>query len=304
MTVYINESQTSDTPGYCVYTAYLEGRCDSIEMSFNDDDRAIRSLGIRKGDTVQALEGNIDTGVMYVSDIEYSGEQVAIRALSLPLSAFRTNTRRWSDVSMVELINDVLSGLGLKISYDDKPAFTYDEAAMLEDEPFRFLSGKLSLEGYGIRVLDGVAHIFNERSVDRSEYDYQVEEADFAESPMYSTSDSGLVSRVENTYEAADGRLISTVRESGIEGKILRLHMSVGSAGEAIRFSDGIMRAANKYEYVTEGVMDGLDHAPGEILYLVDAPAGHGGENVVYSVKSDLAEGRQTLFLRRALEGY
>ena len=110
MTVYINDNLMTDLPNSCVYMTYLEGRCSSITMVFDDSEGAITALELEKGDTVQALEGNIDTGEMYISGIDYNGSQAAIRALSLPLSAFKTKTQSWENVSMMALINDALEG--------------------------------------------------------------------------------------------------------------------------------------------------------------------------------------------------
>jgi len=303
MTVYLNNNLITDLPNSCIYMVYLEGRCSSITMTFDDSEGTITAMELKKGDTVQAIEGNIDTGDMYISGIDYSGSLAAIRALSLPLSAFKTFTRSWENVSMTALINDALENTGLDIKYLDKPAFTYKEAAMIEEEPLKFLSGKLSLEGFGIRIENNTAFVFDERELEKQDYEIQLTKDDFSEEPKYSTDDAMLISEVQNTYTTADGREIKTTEKSGIEGKIIRLNMAVDSVGESVRFSKGTMRLANRNEYLAEGSMENLDHSVGEILYLSDAPKGHTGENLIYMVKNDLANNKQTLYMRRPIEG-
>jgi len=303
MTLYIKDSLIPDGPDKCIFMAYLEGHCDTLDISLDDSEGTIRGMGIKKGDTVQAIEGNVDTGEMYISGIEYSGTQIAIRALSLPLSAFKVSTQYWDNATLTAIVKDVLKDSGLKIDFAEKPKFSYKEMAMIEEEPIKFLFGKLELEGFGIRINNNTAYIFDERSLEKDDYKIQLTEEDFQNPPVYSTKDSGLISEVKNTYLTADGKTIKTTEKSGIEGKILNLNMAVNSVGESIRFSQGIMRKANKYEYVCEGTMENLEWQPGEIVYLSDAPDGHTGENIIYAIKNDMAGNSQTLYMRRPIEG-
>ena len=303
MTLYINETLIPDEPDKCTFMAYLEGHCDSLDVTLDDSEGAIRGMGIKKGDTIQAIEGNVDTGDMYISGIEYSGTQIAIRALSLPLSAFKANTRYWDNITLMAIIEDVLKDSGLTLDFAEKPKFSYKEMAMIEEEPIKFLFGKLELEGFGIRINNNTAYIFDERSLEKGDYEVQLTEGDYQNPPVYSTKDSGLISEVRNSYLTADGKQINTTEKSGIEGKILNLNMAVNSVGESIRFSQGIMRKANKYEYVCEGSMETLERQPGEIVYLADAPDGHVGENIIYAIKNDMVGNIQTLYMRRPIEG-
>lgn len=303
MTVYFNGIMTEEPPDSCSYIAYLEGQCDSLEMTFDDSEGKIKALELEKGDTVQVLEGNIDTGEMYISGIDYAGTQAAIRALSLPLSAFKTESGAWENVTLPAVISDILEDTDLDVEYIDRPDFTYKELTRLEETPLKFISGKLNLEGFGVRVNNNTVYIFDEKKLEQEEYTLQMVEDDFDSVPDYSTKDARLVSRVENSYKTSDGVAISTVEKSGIEGKILRLNMPVSTVGESIRFSKGMMRAANKYEYVAKGSVENLDRKPGEVIYLADAPKGHTGENLIYMIKNDLSSNKQTLYMRRPIEG-
>ena len=64
-----------------------------------------------------------------------------------------------------------------------------------------------------------------------------------------------------------------------------------------------MMRLANKTEFLAEGDMENLDYSVGEIIYIADAPKGHTGENLIYMIRNDLANGKQTLYMRRPIEG-
>ena len=303
MTVYINDSLITEQPDTCKYTAYLEGQCDALEMVFDDSEKAISSLGLVKGDTVQVIEGNIDTGEMYISGIDYTSGQAAIRALSLPLSAFVTDNKLWENVSLTAVIKDVMKKTGLKVEFIDKPNFNYKALAQVEECPIKFIADKLMLEGFGIRVNHGTAYIFDEKKLETGQYDVQMTAEDFESAPEYSTKDAKLISQVENTYITPEGKQISTTQKSGIQGKILRLSMAVDTVGASIRFSNGMMRAANKYEYLAKGTVQNLDHAPGDIIYISDAPKGHTGENIIYTIKNDIVGNTQTLLMRRPIEG-
>ncbi len=303
MTVYFNDQAIEETPNSCYYTEYLEGKCNSLEMIFDDSEGAIRALELEKGDSVQVLEGNVDTGEMYISGIDYAGTQTAIRALSLPLSAFKTDSGGWENITLSAVIADVLEETELDIEYIDRPDITYKELTRIEEDPLKFISGRLNLEGFGIRIKDNKVYIFDEKKLEKEDYTLQRTEEEFDSPPEYSTKDARLVSRVENSYKTSDGNAISTVEKSGIEGRIIRINMAVNSVDESIRFSKGIMRTANKYEYVAKASVEELDREPGEIIYLADAPKGHTAENIIYMIKNDLTGNRQTLFMRRPIEG-
>mgnify|MGYP006872994264 FL=1 len=303
MTVYFNDQEICEIPNSCNYTEYLEGQCNSLDMVFDDSEGAIKALELEKGDSVQVLEGNVDTGEMYISGIDYSGSQAAVRALSLPLSAFKTLSQSWENVTLTAVIDEVLNDTDIAVQYIDKPDFTYKEITRIEEDPLKFISGRLSLEGYGIRVKDNTAYIFDERALEKGEAVLQMTEEDFDSLPDYSTKDAKLISRVENSYKTGNGTAISTVEESGIEGRILRLNMAVDTVGDSIRFSQGMMRAANKYEYMARGSVENLDREPGEVIYLADAPKGHTGDNLIYMIKNDITGNRQTLYMRRPIDG-
>lgn len=303
MEVYLKDNLMNEAPNTCVYWSYLEGKCDSLDIVFDDSEGAIKALELKKGDVAQVTDEFIDTGNMYISGIDYNGTQAAIRALSLPLSAFKTKTQQWNNATMTAVIQDALKGLSLKVVFIDKPNFIYMDVAMIESEPLKFLSGKLALEGYGVRVNNDTVYIFDEAALEKGDYKEQYTEESFQDAPKYSTKDAKLVSEIENTYTAADGTLICTSEKSGIEGKIIRLNMPVASVGESIRFSKGMMRAANKFEYVAEAGIEGLTRIPGDIVYLADAPIGHNGENLIYMIKNDIANNKQTLYMRRPIEG-
>lgn len=303
MTVYIKGLQMADPPVTCTYIAYMSGHCDTLDMIFDDSEGTIKGMELVKGDTVQALEGNVDTGDMYISGIDYNGSQVAIRALSLPLSAFKTGNQHWENATFTAIIRDVLKETGLKVEFIDRPDFMYKEMTRVEQAPLAFLSDRLSLESYGIRVNNNTAYVFDEKAAESKEYLLQMDEESFDSSPVYSTDDARLVSEIENSYNMPNGTPIKTTVKSGIEGRILRLSMAVNTVGESLRFSNGMMRAANCTEYLAEGDVENLDRQPGEVVYLADAPKGHTGENIIYRIKNDLSGNKQTLYMRRPITG-
>ena len=79
--------------------------------------------------------------------------------------------------------------------------------------------------------------------------------------------------------------------------------MAVTSIAESERFSYGLMREANKYEFLTSGWVEGLERKTGESINLETDKRDFSGKNYIYAVKHDLIRERQEIMLRKPIEG-
>lgn len=304
MTLYIEGELIPTAPVKCEYTDYAAGRCDVISMVFNDIDGDIRSRQIEKGDTLQALAGNVDTGVMYISDIQYSGTTIYLKALSMPVSCFATKNYYWDHVGFKEMIEDVIAETDLElILLHPLEDVNYIDVTRIEESPINFIARRLMLEGFGVKVHDSKVIIYNEKLQENKPIEMQLAEDDFLLDPEYSTKDSELIAEVENCYKTPEGAFIDTVVRSGLEGRIQRENIAVTSLAESRRFSNGIMREANKYEFLASGKLNGLDRQAGQTVWLVDAPYKHDGLNYIYMVRCDLVAETQYIYMRKPIDG-
>lgn len=300
MTIYIKGEEILNTPVECVFFEYAGGRCDSLQMTFKGLE-GLEGLEIKKGDEVSAVNKNISTGTMYISDIHYCGDLLAIRALSLPLSAFVQTNRYWESVSFTELVYDISAELGLELKMLDVVNEYYVDVMRIEENPINFLQKRLMLEGFQCKVSDGRLFVFDERVQERKETELMLRSEDFDYPPEYSTSDSGLIGQITNRYEKA-GESINTIVTANNNGKIKNINMAVSSYGESERFSRGILREANKNEFICSGRISDKGFKTGQTVYIADAPHGHTGINYIYMIKNNFINGMQTLYMRKPLK--
>ena len=303
MTLYIDGNLISTSPSVCIYTDHADGWSDSIELSIDDSDAEVQKLRPVKGMELQALCSNADTGTMYISNVSYRAGIVMLRALSLPARCYVTRNSYWNRVDFSEFVKDITDETGLTLRLIDRLPVTYIDITRVEIAPVQLLQERLSLEGFACKIHNNTLIVFDERKREQSEYTEMYFLSDFTEEPVYQTKDSGLIARVENSYRTQAGSLIKTAVESGIQGRTLRENIAVSSIDESERFSRGIMRSANKYEFTGCITLDGIRHSSGEVIYLADAPYMHSGENYIYKAENDFVKEKQTLYVRRPVTG-
>lgn len=303
MTLYIDGKLINTAPGTCIYTDYAGGQSDSIELSVDDSELELRKLQLTKGMELQALCSNADTGTMYISNITYSGNTVELRALSLPTRCYATKNYYWEQIGFAEFVKDIADEAGLTLKLLDSLAVTYVDITRLELAPVQLLQARLELEGFACKIHNNILIVYDERKREQAEYTEMYFADDFSEKPIYYTKDAGLIARVENTCRMSTGKVIKTAVESGLQGRTLRHNISVSSIDESERFSRGIMRSANKYEFCGRLALNEIKHSAGEVIYIKDAPYKHDGDNYIYRVENDFAKGRQTLYVRKGIAG-
>ena len=151
-------------------------------------------------------------------------------------------------------------------------------------------------------MYDNSLIIYDEKKMEKKETVADYSEEDFLSEPEYSTTDAHLIESIQNTYKHKN-YIIRTNVKSGLNGKNINTSMAVTSIAESERFSYGLMREANKYEFLTSGWVEGLERKTGESINLETDKRDFSGKNYIYAVKHDLIRERQEIMLRKPIEG-
>ena len=303
ITTLINGDPLKTEPYICQHVDNAEGRCDTLWVEFIDTDNELRALDLVKGAEVQAFHGALDTGIVYVSEIRYSGRKVALKALSTPPGLKRASSASWDNISFTELVQTVAAETGLTLKLLNAIDVRYETVTRFNMPPIQFLQSRLELESFCCKVRDNTLIAYDERIQERKDYVQQLHDTDFESDPEYSTSDAELAAACINAYQTPALDYIRTVVESGLDGQTISQNIAVYSIGESERYCKGFLRKANKYEYVATGDIKGGAYEAGQNVYLVDAPEGHAGLNYIYRVTSDFVNDIQTLEMRRPIKG-
>lgn len=288
--------------GGCTYEDYAGGRCDALRMKLSDTEKAIRRMNLKKGDAVSVKHGGINTGEMYITEIEYSGDGIGLRAVSMDLNCKKAKNDAKANISFYEMAKDVETETGYTLVCMDVKDVRYAAITRINKNPMQYIARRMELEGYAVKVHDRRIIIFDEAKKEREPAGVTITEGEFSGNPAFSTNDARLIASVTNTYQK-EGRVIRTFVESGLSGKALTENMAVSCMEESERFSRGIMRLANKNEYVMGGWISGLERRAGETIDLDTDIYGHAGLNYIYAVEHDLINERQLLSMRRPIEG-
>ena len=158
------------------------------------------------------------------------------------------------------------------------------------------------MEGVCIKIYDKKLVVFDEKSFENRSSVKTIKAEDFACQPEFVTSDD-VIREVHNRFRSVS--LIDTTVQSGISyGKRVETEIACTSIGESIRFSNNLMRAANKNEYRTSGVVTGCELSSGVTVELDGSIFGvFEGINFVDRVLTDMVHQSQRIYMRKPIVG-
>lgn len=286
----------------CLYEEYSSARCDALQVVLDDTGGHLRPLGLKKGEMIQAEELTQRTGAMYISKIGYMKDKIMIRALSTDLTCFKEKNTYRESISFYEMVKEMEKETGYKLNLVNRLDCMYIDITRNQLNPIKYLTRRLRLEGYQLRVYDNTLIVYDEKLQERKEAVEDYEEEDFLTDPEYSTADAHLIESVRNTYKY-ENYMIRTNVKSGLSGKNIDTSIAVTSIAESERFSYGLMREANKYEFLTSGWVDGLERKTGESINLDTDKQDFSGKNYIYAIKHDFVRDRQEIMLRKSIAG-
>lgn len=280
----------------CIYTDYANGHADSLDIVFNDEFDEWKKWSLKKGDTIRVVD-DVDTGKMYVSRISISNGSYGIHAVSSPVSALNVKSSLRESISLHEIIKEVGDEIGLDVFMYDIKNYKYKIVERVKVNSINYLNNILTRESYLLKIFDGKLIIYNEKKIETSDISVDIEERDLISEPSFSTSDSTLISEIENRYNS-----INTLVSAQVCGRKLITSIPSSNIIESIRFSNSIMRNENKYEY--NGVICVEDIlTAGTMINLSGSFYNWAGRNFVYKVKHDLIRNERKVFIRKPIKG-
>lgn len=299
MELYVNGvdiTATEQSFRSCIYNDYADGHADTLDIVFNDEYDEWKKWNLKKGDTIRVVD-DVDTGKMYVSRISISNGSYGIHAVSTPVSALNVKSSLKERTSLHEIIKEIGEEIGLNVLMYDIENYKYKIVERVKLNSINYLNNILTRESYLLKVYDGKLIIYNEKKIENSDIKVNIEEKDLVSEPSFSTSDSTLISDVENRYNSID-----TFVSAPVCGRKLITSIPSTSMAESLRFSYAIMRNENKYEY--NGVICVEDIlTAGTVINLYGQFYNWKGRNFVYQVKHDLIRNERKAFIRKPIKG-
>lgn len=238
----------------CVHEMFLRDRADTLRVVFGDLERW-SGWGPAVGDTIRMKEGNDDTGGMRVTAVTAETDVVVIDACSLPKS-FTKRSRAWSDVGLLQIVEQIASEHGLKTESSGIGDFKYSYVRQDNEEDFTFLNRRLGYEGCAFLVYDGVLTAYS--------FDY-LEDMDPGLTLLDASTDSIRIYDREYAggMKVTNGSVTGEYSEGDSKANsVVFVNAAMDSIGIADRFAEGLCKKEN-WERKTavlysDSLLDGL----------------------------------------------
>lgn len=299
---YQGKSITEDVSiNRCIHDMYCEGRTDTLNIVFNDNEHVWDAWGVQTNDEIAVEYGAIKTGKMFVHHARPKNGLFEIVAASAPATFKERRNKAWQKIKFKAIGQEIASKHGLQFE-----SFGVDDVLiqyiLQSENDFAFLNKRCALEGCAFLVYDGKLILYSQKYMESqavgdsiyvgadSEYEYVDKSGGLYGSCMIEQG------AYKGSYKASNG-----------SGKVYMplLDFEVTSDAEAERFAKNMLRKANKDAYtgfIYSNVLTGYAAASMANLDNERAPSWNGNVFLTH-VRNDYGKGKSKLFFRRPIEG-
>ena len=287
----------------CVMHDRAGGEADGMTAVFADPLGLWAKWNPQRGDQVRLVDGDFDSGILYVDDPRVSGGFFRLEAVSVPPAIRVPRTKVWRDVRLSQLIGDAAAKAGLTDQTYGIQDYQYSVVTQHAETDMAFLARVCQREGYGVKVTDGKLVVFSEKSLENAAPQATVDKIQTAPEHDFSAGVGLLSSSMVRHFNIQENRLISqTVTDPAIKGGESRKNELCSTDGEAQRWAYGYLRAANKNAKLGKiQLLQQSAYAAGSTVNLTGFDGENNGAWFVYGVDQDAVNARTTLLLRRPL---
>lgn len=139
----------------CIYKDVSHGRADVIEILFRRP-AAWHRWQPETDDEIQVVDGNLDTGKMFVNTVVPQGEFYKMIATSLPSKALRTTWDFFRDMTLEDVIRRCASECGMESRiYGVEGAYRYSTLMRENEGCAAFAERICQMEGVALKAFNG-----------------------------------------------------------------------------------------------------------------------------------------------------
>lgn len=288
----------------CVMHDRAGGEADGLTAVFADPTGKWATWNPQRGDRVRLVDGDFDSGVLYVDDPRISGGFFRLEAVSVPPTIRQPRTKVWRDVRLSEIISDMAGQAELAFQTYSIQDYHYNAISQRAETDMAFLARVCLREGYAVKVTDGALVVFSEQALESASPQATVDRTQTAPEQDFQAGVGLLSSSQVRYFNIQESRQISqTVTDPAITGGASRRNEYCSTDGEAQRWAYGYLRAANKRAHTGRiQLLQQSAFAAGSTVNLTGFSGENNGAWFVYGVDQDAVNARTTLLLRRPLD--
>lgn len=278
------------------------GKADSLELKFDDPKGIWSKWKPEKNHKIQIKNENINTGNMFIDEIEQNRGTFILRALSIPQEAKTYNTKPWENVRFLEFVNEIASKYGFKLKTYNIDNNLYVRVDQYEQTDFTFLAWRCLIEGYVLKIVDNTVVIYNESYLENVDAVKTVSIDQFDGDYKFKLKSNDVYSSSELNY----GNIKSNFKpKNSPYGPVLKNNsIYVGSQGECDRYCKNLLRFNNKYEYTGKFTIKMDTEIAAGCNINIKGVGLADGKYFCEQVKHQMYIGKTQFIVRKVLEGY
>ena len=297
--VEITESVSINT---CYHDMHSEGRSDTLNIVFNDNEHMWDGWGVKNDDEISVEFDAIKTGLMYVQKATPKNGLFEIVATSVPASFKEKKSKSWRKVRLLGIGKEVAENHGLKFESYGVEDVQYEYILQQNESDPSFLNKRCILEGCAFLVYDGTLIMYSQRYMEgltANESIYVGIDGDYE----YSDKSGSIYSAC--VVECGGFNGLYEVDNGAYKVFIPPFDFSVNSNEESDRFAKNLLRMANKNAYtgyVYSNILTGYAAASMAKLENERAPSWNGDVFITH-IRNNYVKGLSKIFFRRPVEG-
>ncbi len=282
----------------------MGGKADSLVISFADIKNECRKWNFAKDNTIEIIDSPFSSGIMYVDGFGCSRGSYDIDAISIKKSFKTKKTRTWENVKFLDLAKDLTEELGLNLKTYGVNDFQYSRVDQVQKNNIEFLNYRSMLEGYNLKISNGKALIVSEEFLKGQKEVLTLEPSLFIGKYDFKCTSNHIYHGCEIvsfSKSLIKGRYIN----DNFSGDVIKINnISIGSIGEANRFSKNVLLSLNKNETIGVFTINkNTSLAAGNLINIENLDS-FNGKYVIENIIHDLIGGRSKLTVRKVLEGF
>lgn len=277
----------------CTVTDSACGEADSLKLVFADYNALWGDWKPQFGDTVTVVKDGWTTGIMYIDEIADTNTSFVINSRSLPPKSRQSASTVWENARFSKIASDLALFAGLELVAYDITDYNYVRFDRKRESPIKCLNRLCMLEGYVLKITDGKAVIYNEKTFENLVPSVSI----YPKKYEYVSKDIG---RSAVNIRWFDGEFIQGYYSDPLvygETETI-IDIPVYNVAQAQRWSKGILRQYNKDRFVYKTPTDlNLSLAAANVI---NTPK---GVFFISKIRHELIGSKSYLNLRKPIEG-
>lgn len=280
------------------------GIADSVNLIFSDTEKLWRKWSPQKGDKIELLD-NLSTGIMHVDEYSINKGIFSLGALSIPQISKVKHTKSWGNIRFKKLAKDLIEPLGFSLETFGVNDWSYESLDQVNQTNLEFLNFICILEGYNLKIYNNKAIIYNEFEIEKSSSPIDIYEEDFIGDYEFFTSNMDIYSSCEISYFNKELLKYEYKLKNITQGPVLKINdIKVNNFSEAERFSRGLLKNANKKEFVGSFVMRTNENIAAASIININNLGVFSGKYFIESINRNVTSNKSRLNIRKVLEWF